>query len=251
MRVMLHRHPHICCGPEGHLLDRTSFLAFHSYLEETWLPRLENKFGLEPEDLDRAVSALIDNFFSRYALQREKQRWAEKTPKNILYIDYLLRIFPRAQFIHVIRDPRDVHASVKAKAKTTTPRWSTTTAEQTARSWVRRIQAGLPWRPARERYREVRYEDLVRAPHDVMRDVLRFLGEPWDTRILDPDRREAQAERQPGRGNVRREVFSSSLGRWQHDLTEEEVRHIEVVAAPTMQLLDYEVSRPSVPFEGP
>ena len=101
---MLNRHPRIACGPEGKLLKRTSFRELHGDLESRWLPRMATKYGIGAAELDHAMAAFIDNFFTRYQLRQGKQRWAEKTPGNIFHIDYLFRLFPRAQFLHMLRD---------------------------------------------------------------------------------------------------------------------------------------------------
>ncbi|HEX8918374.1 MAG TPA: sulfotransferase [Chloroflexota bacterium] len=238
MRVMLHRHPHIACGPESQLLDRTSFLEFHRYLEETWVPQFE-QYGFGADEMDRAVAAFVDNVFTRYQLQRGKRRWAEKTPKNILRIDYLFRLFPQAQFIHMVRDPRDVHCSVRRKASTETPRWSKFTADETARSWVKRIRRGLAWRDD-PRYLEVRYEDLVYDPEATMRTVLMFLREPWDDCILGSN---DTAVIVPAQSNANRQVFTTSVERWQRDLPVEDVEQIETIAGPMMRCVGYEPSR--------
>lgn len=237
LRVMLNRHPHIACGPESELLERTRFIEFHRYLEDTWLPQLEG-YGLGQYELDRAVAAFMDSFFTRYQLQRGKHRWAEKTPKNIFRIAYLFRLFPDAQFIHMVRDPRDVHCSVREKARTTTPRWSGITAERTARSWTKRVSRGLDWR-ADPRYLEVRYEDLACDPMGTMQVVLRFLREPWDERVLqaDPATREEFVH-----ANVNRPIFSTSVGRWHDELPMEDLEQIEAVAGALMSQLGYELS---------
>lgn len=237
LRVMLNRHPHIACGPEGQLLDRTSFRDFHRFLETTWLPHLR-AYSMDEQDIDRGVAAFIDEFFSRYAAERGKRRWAEKTPKNVLHIAYLFRLFPEARFIHMVRDPRDVHCSVVEKAHTTTPRWLGVTAEETARGWVRRVEIAGAWR-GDERYLEIRYEDLVAVPREMMAHVLCFLAEPWDERIL-------EAVPSAGGGEVRnvdRPVFGTSAGRWREDLAPAEVRTIEEIAGPTMLALGYAPDR--------
>lgn len=241
MRVMLHRHPHIACGPESQLLDRTGFLEFHRFLEETWIPQLQ-LYGFGVGELDRAIAAFLDNFFTRYQLQRGKQRWAEKTPKNILRIDYLFRLFPQAQFIHMVRDPRDVYCSVRQKACSTTPRWSRFTAEETAQDWVKRVRQGLAWRDD-PRCLEVRYEDLVCDPVTTMRAVLAFLQEPWDDSILEPNDHDDVLSHQ---SNADRRVFTSSVGRWQRDLPVEDVEQIESIAGSTMRCVGYDTSRAKV-----
>jgi len=237
IRVMLHRHPHIACGPESQLLEHTSFIDFHEYVTGSWGPILE-LFNLDGRDIDGAMAAFMDNFFSRYALERGKSRWGEKTPKNILRIAYLFRLFPDARFIHMMREPRDIHCSVKEKAATTTTRWSDITAERTARGWVRAMGCGLPWRDDSVRYLEVRYEDLVHDAAHVMRRVLIFLDEPWSDSVL-----EAQAANPVfASGNVNQQVFTTSVGRWRRDLSHEDLHVIESLGGPLMHELGYDRS---------
>ncbi|GAC1398038.1 MAG: sulfotransferase [Chloroflexota bacterium] len=238
IRTMLNRHPRIACGPEGHLLDRTEFRAFHQYLEDTWAADL-SRYGLGTDDLDRAIAAFIDDFFTRFTLTQGKQRWAEKTPKNILSIDYLFRLFPGAQFIHMIRDPRDVHCSVQSKALVSTPRWTGVTPEMTAESWVKRVTIGLQWRDHPCRYREVLYEDLVQNPELIMRSIIEFLGESWDARMIDVDGYD-EGILPP---NAQRPIFTSSIGRWRKDLPIDDVRRIEVIAGSAMKRIGYTVGQ--------
>ena len=42
------------------------------------------------------------------AQSQGKQRWGEKTPSNLFFIDILSDMFPHAKFIHIVRDPRAV-----------------------------------------------------------------------------------------------------------------------------------------------
>src|SRR5690606_30980566 len=35
-------------------------------------------------------------------------RWGDKTPEYVMHVDALDRCFPRAQFVHIVRDGRDV-----------------------------------------------------------------------------------------------------------------------------------------------
>jgi len=232
MRVMLHRHPEIACGPESQLLEHTSFMEFHQYLEDTWMPMFE-RLGMDQNDVDHALGMFMDNFFTRYAAQRDKQRWGEKTPKNIFRLEYLFRLFPRAKFIHMIRDPRDIHCSVMEKARTTTDRWTGITAERTAERWMSAIERGRPWRISADKYLEVRYEDLTAQPVLTSRRVLDFLGESWSDAVL-----EGQSTY---RGNVNRTIFTTSVRRWTRDLSRRDRTTIESIAGAGMRELGYEV----------
>jgi hypothetical protein len=242
MRVMLNRHPHIAAGPEGKLLDRTSFVEFHEFLEREWLERDLVKYEFDRRELDEAIAAFIDNFFTRYRLRMGKPRWAEKTPGNIRRIDYLFRLFPHAQFIHMIRDPRDVYCSLVEKKKSD-PKFESWTVTKMANRWVECIEAGIPWRLHADRYLEVKYEDLMTDPENTMHAVLRFLHEPWDACVLDSS---AEPVRPNATSNTHRPLFSASVARWRHELSEEDLRFIEETTGPWMHHSGYQmVTTPS------
>ena len=98
-------------------------------------------------------------YYRGYAARHGKPRWGDKTPgKRRAHMDALASALPEARFIHLIRDGRDVAASLRglpfapgdgAASPRLPPRGAT-------RSQARRIGAGLP------HYREVRYERLRR-----------------------------------------------------------------------------------------
>ena len=48
-----------------------------------------------------------------WAHHHGKDRWGEKTPGNLFYADVLLDMFPEAQFLYVVRDPRAGVASMQ------------------------------------------------------------------------------------------------------------------------------------------
>jgi hypothetical protein len=202
-----------------------------------WHSKRFAQLGIAPSEMDRAVAALIDHLFMPFALHKGAHRWADKTTENITRVGYLFRLFPDAQFIHVIRDPRDTLCSMKQQAATDKPRWVKFTAEVTAPEWVACIAAGLPWRARPERYLEVRYEHLARDPETKMRRVLAFLGEPWCPAVLDPSA-DAARLREDG-GDHHKAVFTSSIGRWRRELSPDEVACIESIASETMALLGY------------
>ncbi|HEX6506035.1 MAG TPA: sulfotransferase, partial [Chloroflexota bacterium] len=134
LRVLLNRHERIAAGPESKFVQDPSFMAWHDQIATAWATWLEGyEFGRT--EVDRAVAALVDNLFTRYQLREGKARWAEKTPTNILRIDYLFRLFPHAQFIHVIRDPRDAYCSIRKRAQNDKPEWAKFRPRRAARDW--------------------------------------------------------------------------------------------------------------------
>ena len=131
-----------------------------------------------------------------YADSRRRAVIGEKTPAHFRHVDTLLDWFPDARVIHMIRDPRAVYVS-EVKRRTAIPdtlpyRWLARVPPamralilvQVARTWAEAVNHHR--RNARrypDRYRLVRFEDLVREPEQVVADLCRFLGvafEPVD-----------------------------------------------------------------------
>jgi omega-hydroxy-beta-dihydromenaquinone-9 sulfotransferase len=56
-------------------------------------------------------------YFNFFKLQSDKEFFCDATPRNIYYIDFLLKSFPNAKFIYMLRDPRENVFSQKYKYK--------------------------------------------------------------------------------------------------------------------------------------
>jgi Sulfotransferase family len=171
------------------------------------------------------------------------QRWGDKYPQYadgaqepdaLATID---RLFPASQFVHIIRDPRAVVASIVAKG------------------WLGFDEAISAWESfvshARDfgaivgpnRYHELRFERLVTHGTDTVREQLEFLGlEPHD----DVDRylgsQESSRDRlsypmsQPG---------SIGAAAWVGRLDDEQVRTVESKLGDMMSELGYEPIEPA------
>ncbi len=229
MRQLLDGHPHIACGPESHLFRQNQLERIYAYLRTIWPTLLSPHYAFDPHTVDQVMAGLIHAVVMPNSQQQDKPRWAHKTPETIFFIDTLFAVFPAAQFIHMIRDPRDAFCSVRERAAKDKPRWATWTPKQVAAEWCRRINCGLAWRERTDRYREVRYEELVTQPEATLRSLFAFLGEPWAASVL---------ESKP--------IFSNSVGRWRSELSATEVAEIEAVAGQTMLALGYPLSTASL-----
>jgi hypothetical protein len=89
-------------------------------------------------------------------------------------------VFPDAQYVHLVRDGHDVVASYRE-------RWGYPAGVRAANSvWVTYVRTARAFgaRLPRGRYHEVRYEALVADPERTARELLEFLGEPWDPAVL-------------------------------------------------------------------
>jgi hypothetical protein len=91
----------------------------------------------------------------------------EKSPPNMLMGRFLQALFPGAAFIMMIRHPVAVAGATR--------KWSHRTTNALIGHWVRAYETMATDLPLLERVLVVRYEDLVRAPEEVMVGIFSFL----------------------------------------------------------------------------
>jgi hypothetical protein len=119
---------------------------------------------------------LMDSFLQQKARQSNKPIVGATIHRHF---DRILRIWPEARFIHLIRDGRDVARSCvtmgwAGNVWTGCERWIE--AEQL---W-QRMAAQLP----RERWTELTHEQLTREPEQSLADLCRFIGVDHDDAML-------------------------------------------------------------------
>lgn len=186
----------------------------------------------------RSSGDFLRIFMESIARQQGVDRWAEKTPEHLLYAPEIKKTIPDAQFIHIIRDGRDVAASMGVLGYIPVFPWD-------KRREV--LAAGLYWewllRQSRKAaqsigrdYMEVRYEDLVTNPQPTLDRIASFIG-------CDLDYAQIQ---QAGIGAVRKPntAFPDSkdpfIGRWKTVMPPEIARRLEEMIAPTLRELGYQ-----------
>jgi hypothetical protein len=198
-------------------------------------------FGLswaENQALFRESRDVVD-FFDRgvrlLESRSEGRRFVEKTPQHVLKLPFLIRRFPRARFVHVVRDGRDCFAS--AKCHPGIPQASS--ARRFAGYWKRCVEAPLRVEPDARLVR-VRYEDFVRAAPAELERVMRFLGLAMEGRQLDPARfgSHTRAERRQFR-MLRGPISGVRVGRWRAELSGAERRAFERVASAALASYGY------------
>jgi hypothetical protein len=148
-----------------------------------------------------------------FALSCGRQRWAVKRPTYLYsHIDEIHAIHPDMKFIHVVRDGRDVIASIMRQP------WvhrTPTRFDYAFRVWsseLNRGDAAAMQVPVRNLFR-IRLEDLV-SSEDHVRDLCEFMEEEYH-----PDM-QSYFHRRVGSGSVH-------SGRWRKELTAHQIRKVE------------------------
>jgi hypothetical protein len=147
--------------------------------------------------LDASTPArLFEAFLSNEAKKNGKEIPCDQTPRNVFYIGEILDLYPKAQVISMIRDPRDVLLSQKRKWKRRFLGAKNIPLKEAFRSWVNYhpITISKLWNGsarAADNYAEhnqvhvLRFEDLVAEPENTVRKVCEFVGIPFDERLLE------------------------------------------------------------------
>lgn len=262
LRVTLNRHPAI------ELCDETAFFY------KVWVRR--QAFGdlAIPENRQRLISRYIETsnvkalgvdrellaqrlmrdgtnyqaFFTTLvrqgALERGKARFGEKMPHLALFSETLCDWYPRCALIHIVRDPRDVVASLKRMP------FGSPEALANALTWLEHVGAARRVEH-RDNYLLVKYEELVREPEAELRHIFAFIGERYAPSTLEarePAREVTWWWYERAQGSLQRD----RVGIWQDQLDRSEVRLIEWIAGPTMKALGYEceAEKPSLLTKG-
>lgn len=229
LRRMLNRHPVVSCGPES-----TVFLE-----RVTGPAELAARMGFPPSEIEawqrdsRSQAEFIERFQAACLARSGKSVWADKTPENIRRVDFVWRHFPRARFVHMIRDGRDVACSLRRQSwMKLADRGSSDVTARCATYWVERVSIRSTFAND-PRYTELRYEDLVRNPEGTLRSLLDTLGLDWSERMLLPD----EDERGIAAAGP---AFTSSVGRWRKELSNSEIATVKSIAGPLLVELGYE-----------
>ncbi len=143
-------------------------------------------------------------------------RVIDKMPANFMHEGLVHMAFPRARIIHVRRDPLDTCLSIYFQNFFNMgPHGNDLVSLAHYYREYRRLtdywRAVLP----KEALLEISYEALIEDQEGVTRQMLEFIGLPWDARTLDfykTDRVVLTASR----WQVRQKIHGGSAGRWRH-----------------------------------
>lgn len=202
LRRVLTAHPDICIPPETYVLHKCiqlfrrlntlpwddlvnlvlSTIEYHPKFTDFNLslrPLYQQLINI-PEK-DRTLALIIDQFYQFYASENQYQciRWGDKTPLYTLHLDSILQVFPRAQFIHLIRNGVDVvHSYLKTKLRLEL--------EDTSRRWLESVNIARSFGDQHPSiYLEIRYETFVEDPKKIVKQVCEFLGIEYSDRMID------------------------------------------------------------------
>ncbi|KKL03546.1 hypothetical protein LCGC14_2625080, partial [marine sediment metagenome] len=187
---ILDSHPDIFGAPEFlHLPDIMNLRKkLYGSIDRGWIDLI-----CSYDDVDKNICTQIENFFLPLADKQECRFYSEKTPGNVLIFNDLLKLFPGAHFINVVRDPRAIIASMlKVGERGKKEGWKT-------HDFTHSIPAGVDYigkcfhegsvcsKSTPERVLTIVYERLVSNTDTETKRICKFLKIGWSDEMLNPE----------------------------------------------------------------
>ena len=266
LRVLLNRLPDVISPPESY------FLEFYKNNKNLNPDRAKDREIIAANWIEFRNHLNVRNLYNRdyfrSLVQEEARTWAdvfsilvqsyasdanmmygpdtlicEKTPLHIEYQQELKEIFPAAKIIYLVRDPRDVVASLKSCS------WASTSVIKNAHYWSKTIQL----MEKTDRHLLVKYEDLVDYPDREFTKIGDYLGLSISEDVLTTQApNEDKESADPKNTASYKPIDSSFKEKWRTLLSQpdRELEVIETICAEEMKEMGYQrVSRTRKRFE--
>lgn len=211
--------------------------AMMSYDRIRWLEpdrsQIIGAFRSGPQSYGRLFSL----FLSQFADRQSKPIWGTQSAWLDRYANQVFEAHPDTRVIHVVREPLDRYAAVKAhwpdgrgQAGAAAAKWNK------AMRLVARNSKRYP-----TRYMALRFEDLVRHPEETLSDVCELIGVDYQRQMFDAVKRNMREVTDGVDKRPLVEVLSpASLGTFRGELTAREAAYVQTMTTRNRARLGYE-----------
>ncbi|MCP5054694.1 MAG: hypothetical protein GY940_46445 [bacterium] len=160
---------------------------------------ITNKYGgamgsdMPNETIVKETRQMISGIMNTYARAKGKEMWCDKTPWNLMYLDFLRLTFPDAKYICLHRNCMDVvhscletskHGFIEELVDYALKSPGNLVAAMID-SWVDKTNRLLMFEAQNpSQCFRIKYESFVSKPAETLPDMFRFLGAEWEPGIL-------------------------------------------------------------------
>jgi hypothetical protein len=165
----------------------------------------------------------------------------DQTPENLEFAEWILQLLPDAYFLHVVRDPRAVYASMRAASTT----WASAGTfphhpETVGAMWLDYTRSVKDLKQQTDRVKEVRYEDMINDGHVQLSSVFSWLNLEFDGSLVDKALQNCSMEKMQ-QASVAPQAFlrKGKAAGWRDEVSRSEAACVEYGAHPLMGAYDY------------
>ena len=139
-----------------------------------------------------AINRVVD-FLDNQTLMQHKIIWLEKTPAHLHAIEYIADNIPRAFFVHMIRDGKDVAASLFEATSLYPDEWGgARSIERCVNRWNKDIEVSMQYL-GNAAHLMVRYEKLLEEPELELQRLCNFLQISFEETMMTERAKNAKA----------------------------------------------------------
>lgn len=272
LRLLLTSHPDVSIAPES------SFLTWYAdtysdwdlkdvgtsrraaYVADLMAARKFVTWGLVADDIDarivrdgpRNYSELVAIPYRMYAesIGKPNAQWGDKNNIHMEFVPQIDALFEHARFLHIVRDVRDCFVSSAdiRELDSTSPYKPTLSANPAdfAEAWDEQNRRALGALSAirSDRWKTIRYEDLVASPEETLSPALTMWGMEWDDAMLsfhvaNRNQQLEPIETSEWKALVSEPVTDSQVGRFRAKLSDSEIADLEAAGRPTLEQFGY------------
>ncbi|WNC68858.1 sulfotransferase [Thalassotalea nanhaiensis] len=187
-------------------------LALRRLSKTTNKQRFSSELLKAAKDLD---STKVANMYLRSTkrMQGDTKRFVDKLPQNYLLIPLILKAFPNAKIVHLVRNPMDA-CFASYKQLFADAYLHSYNQEEMARHHVRYLELMQIWRERFPgRFFDISYEQTARDLEPNARALIEFLDLPWQDACLNFHSQDS-AVTTASAVQVREPAHTRSIGRW-------------------------------------
>lgn len=237
------------------LMDRLIGTMEEGFLHYRSRGKYIKKAELWIDEIQESLSPkyIFLKFLEKYSNEMNADFACDQTPRNVLFMQVILDMYPEARVVAMVRDPRSVLVSQKKKWKRKFLGASTIPLRESLRSYFnyhpytisRLWQASID---AIDKYKDhprvtvVKYEDVVNNPEEIIQGLCEFLGVNYSAEMLQVP----QVGSSSGHDNPKSEVGITSRSirtRFDDVLSNGELYICENNTMSSMQFYGYEPSQ--------
>lgn len=254
LRTLFDAHPNVIVPPECQLIvnlypkygkitnwTKENLQNFYHDLQSQWRfdvwPLDQNKLfrslmACEGEQSFGTICKVVYHEYKSIFKHGMLLALGDKNPGYTIYTDRLLKIFPEAKFIHIIRDYRDNFVSIR-NVDFELPFISLTVSKW--RYFVRKFRIASEKHPGT--HLQIRYEDLVADPEKQFKGLCEFIGIPFSEKPFDFYKKSEEVLKiYPNdlilkyHSSLLKKINTSRCGLWKDTLTESDLRVADACA---------------------
>jgi hypothetical protein len=190
---------------------------------------------------ERNLINIYFEIYNQYMQFTGKERWACKSTFMIEHVAEILKYFPAARFIYLVRDGRDVAFSAKSSV------YNRYHVYYTAQLWCKEQQLGLSWfnKLLPEQILLMKYEDLISDTEGVIKKTCLFLGEVFEEKMLEyhhSDEAQKSGSLSISWENTSKPVMAGNKQKFIENLSKKEIKIFEAIAFNELSAFGYELT---------